>query len=126
VNKVSAIKERIKQFAEKQDVTKEFFYTSIGQTSANFRGDKLFRPIHPDRITKSWARMRTELAINKNIDWYSLKDSGITDLLRAGVPLISVRDQARHYSSAQTDTYTPKDLKVADKNIQKSSVKFLN
>jgi site-specific recombinase XerD len=80
--------------------------------------------IHPDRITKSWAKMRTELEINKNVDWYSLKDSGITDLLRAGVPLISVRDQARHHSSAQTDTYTPMDLKIADKQIKDSSVKF--
>jgi Asp-tRNA(Asn)/Glu-tRNA(Gln) amidotransferase B subunit len=68
--------------------------------------------------------MRTELNISKSIDWYSLKDSGITDLLRAGVPLISVRDQARHHSSAQTDTYTPKDLKIADQNIQVSDVKF--
>lgn len=80
--------------------------------------------IHPDRVTKNWARMRTELDISKSIDWYSLKDSGITDLLRAGVPLISVRDQARHHSSAQTDTYTPKDLKIADQNIQVSDVKF--
>lgn len=80
--------------------------------------------IHPDRVTKSWAKMRTELEINKNIDWYSLKDSGITDLLRAGVPLISVRDQARHHSSAQTDGYTPMDLKIADKKIRDSKVKF--
>jgi len=80
--------------------------------------------IHPDRVTKNWARMRTELGIDKNIDWYSLKDSGITDLLRAGVPLISVRDQARHHSSAQTDAYTPKDMKEADKNIKGSMVKF--
>ena len=80
--------------------------------------------LYPDRITKIWARMRKELKINNNIDWYSLKDSGITDLLRAGVPLISVRDQARHHSSAQTDAYTPKDLREADKNIQLSNVKF--
>lgn len=82
------------------------------------------RKIHPDRITKDWSKMRIALKISTNIDWYSLKDSGITDLLRAGVPLISVRDQARHYSSAQTDDYTPKDLKKADANIQKSNVKF--
>jgi len=97
------------------------------QTDYLFSNDN-FAPgsakIHPDRVTKSWAKMRTELEINKNIDWYSLKDSGITDLLRAGVPLISVRDQARHHSSAQTDTYTPKDLKIADKKIQDSTVKF--
>lgn len=80
--------------------------------------------IHPDRVTKKWNQMRKVLHISNEIHWYSLKDSGITDLLRAGVPLISVRDQARHYSSAQTDTYTPKELKKADKNIQTSGVKF--
>jgi len=97
------------------------------QTDFLFSNDN-FAPgaekIHPDRVTKNWAQMRTTLNISKSIDWYSLKDSGITDLLRAGVPLISVRDQARHHSSAQTDTYTPKELREADKNIQTSSVKF--
>ena len=68
--------------------------------------------------------MRTKLNLPKNVHWYSLKDSGITDLLRAGVPLISVRDHARHFSSAQTDTYTPTDMRNADPNILKSTVKF--
>ena len=97
------------------------------QTDYLFSNDN-FTPgqnkIHPDRITKNWARMRKLLGINNNIDWYSLKDSGITDLLRAGVPLISVRDQARHHSSSQTDTYTPKDIREADKNIQGSNIQF--
>jgi len=79
---------------------------------------------NPDKITKYWARMRTELKLSAKIDWYSLKDTGITDLLKAGVPLISVRDQARHYSSKQTDEYTPRNLKNADATIMNSNVKF--
>lgn len=78
----------------------------------------------PNAITKRWAYMRTKLNLPKNVHWYSLKDSGITDLLRAGVPLISVRDHARHFSSAQTDTYTPTDMRTADPNILKSTVTF--
>ena len=81
-------------------------------------------PLVPNSITKKWSYMRTKLGIDKNIHWYSLKDSGITDLLRAGVPLISVRDHARHYSSAQTDTYTPKDMRQADPEILKSKINF--
>lgn len=80
--------------------------------------------ITPNSITKRWSFMRTKLKLANNIHWYSLKDSGITDLLRAGVPLISVRDHARHHSSAQTDTYTPKDMRSADANILNSSVRF--
>lgn len=82
------------------------------------------KQLSPSKVTKRWALMRTELNLDSNIHWYSLKDSGITDLLRSGVPLISVRDQARHHSSAQTDAYTPKDLRNADQNIQVSNVKF--
>ena len=87
-----------------------------------------FRPgtkqLRPDRITRVWGNMRKELKIENNIDWYSLKDSGITDLLRAGVPLISVRDQARHHSSAQTDSYTPQEILKADGNIKDASIVF--
>jgi site-specific recombinase XerD len=82
------------------------------------------KQLSPNAITKRWSYMRDKLNLSKNIHWYSLKDSGITDLLRAGVPLISVRDHARHQSSAQTDTYTPKDMRTADPNILKSSIKF--
>ncbi len=52
MNKVSTIKDRIKYLAEKQESTLEDFFKSIGQTSANFRGDKLLRPINSDVIDK--------------------------------------------------------------------------
>lgn len=79
----------------------------------------------PMSITKRWAYMRNQLGIDGTIHWYSLKDTGITDLLRAGVPLIAVRDQARHSSSSQTDEYTPRDMKVANTDIRESSIKFI-
>lgn len=73
--------------------------------------------LNPDRITKEWIRLRNKLNFPKEIQWYSLKDTGITDLLKSGVPLISVRDQARHHSSKQTDEYTPRDLMENDQKI---------
>jgi integrase len=82
------------------------------------------KPVEPNSITKKWAWMRKKLNLDDNIHWYSLKDSGITDLLKAGVPLLSVRNHARHHSSAQTDTYTPKDMREADPQILHSSVVF--
>lgn len=78
----------------------------------------------PNKATSNWARMRNRLKISKNIQWYSLKDTGITDLILSGIPLISVRDQARHYSITQTEDYVPRSMKKADKNIQNSGVSF--
>ena len=82
------------------------------------------RKCYPNRITVLWRRMKTKITIADNIDWYSLKDTGITDLLKAGVPLISVRDQARHSSSKQTDEYTPRNLKNADATILNANIEF--
>lgn len=80
--------------------------------------------LNPDRVTREWSKMRTKLNIKKNVHWYSLKDSGITDLLMAKVPMLSVKNQARHHSSAQTDSYTPKSMRKSDLNIKESHVKF--
>lgn len=80
------------------------------------------RKLRPDRITRNWDYMRKELSLGNEIHWYSLKDSGITDLLAAGVPLISVRDQARHHSSAQTDAYTPRKILKANQNIKTADI----
>ncbi|SDT16463.1 Site-specific recombinase XerD [Maribacter dokdonensis] len=80
------------------------------------------RRLRPDRITRNWEYMRKDLQLGNEIHWYSLKDSGITDLLAAGVPLISVRDQARHHSSAQTDAYTPRKILKANQNIRTADI----
>jgi len=78
----------------------------------------------PNKSTSNWARMRKKIGVDSRIKWYSLKDSGITDLIIAGVPLISVRDQARHHSIKQTDEYTPRNMKKADTHILQSGVAF--
>ena len=46
--------------------------------------------------------------------FYSLKDTGITNMIRSNTDIISVRDQARHSSILITDIYTPKDIKEAN------------
>lgn len=79
---------------------------------------------HPDKATKEWAKMRKTLSLRAEIQWYSLKDTGITDLILAGVPLLSVRDQARHQDIKQTDEYTPRGMKHADAFVKNSGVEF--
>lgn len=78
--------------------------------------------LRPDRITRHWERMRKDIGLKHEIQWYSLKDSGITDLLAAGVPLIAVRDQARHHSSNQTDAYTPRQMLKANQEVKNANL----
>ena len=57
-------------------------------------------------ITIRWTRLKKELKLDKDYTFYSLKDTGITEMLDKKPSNISVRDQARHSSLAVTDVYT--------------------
>lgn len=58
--------------------------------------------------------LRRVLKFNSEYKFYSLKDTGITNMLRANTDILSVRDQARHSNISITDTYTPKDIQEAN------------
>lgn len=83
-------------------------------TSANFQPDP--KPLVPKKISDQWAKTRKALRFPAVYQFYSLKDSGITAMLSSGIPSIIVRDQARHYDVAQTDTYAAK-IKGANAEI---------
>jgi site-specific recombinase XerD len=80
------------------------------------------KKLAPKKISDEWVKVRKALNLPKQYQWYSLKDSGITNMLRAGVPPIAVRDQARHHSIVQTEAYTPKEIIRANTDIK--SVQF--
>ena len=61
------------------------------------------------------SRVRKDLNLSSAYKFYSLKDTGITNMLKANLDVLTVRDQARHSSILITDTYTPKDIKEANK-----------
>lgn len=50
--------------------------------------------------------------------FYSLKDSGITAMLRAGLDTLSVKEQARHSSLQITDAYTPQEIRDSNPRLQ--------
>ncbi|MDO6813789.1 hypothetical protein [Tenacibaculum soleae] len=52
MNKITNIKERIKEFAENTGENKELFFEKIGATSSNFRGKKLNTGVNADLIEK--------------------------------------------------------------------------
>ena len=49
-NKITTIKERVVEIAEKQEITKEKFFKSIGMTSASFRGKAKETPLNSNAI----------------------------------------------------------------------------
>lgn len=53
-----------------------------------------------------WSKLRKALKLRKEWKFYSLKDTGITEMLKDNMPAIEVRDQARHSSLAITEIYT--------------------
>lgn len=65
---------------------------------------------------KYWDKIRKDLRWGSQYKFYSLKDTGITNMLRH-CDVLSVRDQARHSSILMTDIYTPADLKDANQLI---------
>lgn len=71
------------------------------------KDDKQFRDFWNNHLRKA-------LKLPKQYKFYSLKDTGITNMLRANTDVLSVRDQARHSSILITDIYTPKDIQAAN------------
>ena len=85
-----------------------YLFSEGFKPGSKFRSEKYFRDY--------WTRkLRKDLKFSDRYKFYSLKDTGITNMLRANTDVLSVRDQARHSSILITDMYTPKDIKQANK-----------
>ncbi|WP_028890885.1 site-specific integrase [Tenacibaculum sp. 47A_GOM-205m] len=80
--------------------------------------------LKPKKITDTWDKLRNTLCFEKSYQWYSLKDTGITNYLQLGIPTIDVKNQARHYSITQTEAYIPKNILKAVGNIQNANLNF--
>ena len=74
------------------------------------RNEKAFRDYWHHHVRK-------HLKLTDRYKFYSLKDTGITNMLRANTDILTVRDQARHSSILITDIYTPKDIKAANEML---------
>jgi integrase/recombinase XerD len=90
-------------------------------SSDNFNVGTVQMPVR--KIATAWEKLREELNLESKYQFYSLKDTGITDLLNSGIPAIKVRDQARHYDIKITELYTPRN-KGCDVTIQDAKVSF--
>ena len=82
------------------------------------------KQLDPKKISDTWSKMRKTLNIDDSYQWYSLKDTGITNYLQLGIPTIDVKNQTRHHSISQTETYIPKTIMKAVDNIQSAKLNF--
>lgn len=57
---------------------------------------------------RTWKVMRDALGLPASYQFYSLKDTGITEMLEAGVPAKFVKELADHHSLEMTEKYTHK------------------
>lgn len=58
-----------------------------------------------DRINKNWCRLKKTLHFPQEMQLYSLRDTGITDLLKSGVDNLTVMQHADHHSLEMTTRY---------------------
>lgn len=63
------------------------------------------KPINPRRLAKKWSAMREKLELPKEMQLYSLRDSGIVQLLNDGISPDEVMKQAGHSSLEMTTVY---------------------
>lgn len=86
-----------------------YLFSDGFKPGAKKRSEKMFRDF--------WAHyVRKKLKLPEKYKFYSLKDTGITNMLRQ-YDVLSVRDQARHSSILMTDIYTPHDIQEANELI---------
>ena len=70
------------------------------------------------QFTDAWTKVRKHFGWPEEYKFYSLKDTGITDMIRDNTDLLAVRDQARHHSLEMTNLYTPMESKEANETIR--------
>ncbi len=87
----------------------------------NFRPGK--EALKPKKISDYFSKMRDTLNLPNTVQFYSWKDTGITDLFEAGIPTIKIRNQARHYDIKMTENYTHRNLE-ADPELMNKKIIF--
>lgn len=93
-----------------------FLFSDNFEPGKNGRSEKQFRDFWLNHV-------RNKLNLPAYYKFYSLKDTGITEMLRTHAT-ITVRDQARHSSLLTTDRYTPHDIQEANSMIKNHQGEF--
>lgn len=75
--------------------------------------------IDPKKFRDHWAKVSRKLKLKKEWKFYSLKDTGITEMLRQNTTApIHVKEQARHSSLAITEIYIGENRKAVPEILE--------
>jgi site-specific recombinase XerD len=108
----------IKELIEDIDASrKNWFLFSMDFRPGTIRRD-------PREIARYWSDLRKTLRLKKEIQFYSLRDSGIIQMLRDGRSPKEVMEAADHSSIEVTNKYVKEARKEASENIKKKSTAF--
>lgn len=88
----------------------------------DFKINKTMCPEHDYRI--AWSNLRDELNLPEEMQLYSLKDTGITDMLESGVATIDVMKQAGHHDLRITTRYANHEDKNLASKMHEKGLKF--
>lgn len=99
---------------------------NLGNKESFLFGDHKEYDFHPGKIqmcsrklAKYWSeKVRPACGLPQEVQFYSLKDTGITNMLSSGVPINEVQRQADHTSVAVTAIYVGKTCPKANKLLQ--------
>ena len=75
-------------------------------------------------MQRCWDKMRKELNLPKEMQQYSFRDTGITDLLQSGVTPLTVKQFADHHSLEMTTIYSNHVNPHLQETIYKNAPKF--
>ena len=97
--------------------TNYYLFSSGCRPGAEYRSEKQFRDY--------WhLHLRPALKLKPQYKFYSLKDTGVTAMLRNNVDKLSIRDQARWHSVLMADIYTPHDIQDANELLKDYDTDF--
>lgn len=63
------------------------------------------KPIRYQNFRESWDRMRKELHLPQEMQLYSLRDTGINEMLKSGIDPLTVMQHADHHDLSMTTRY---------------------
>lgn len=110
------------EMIEKLDIgsiDKEWYLFGTGKGS--YPGPE---PVSQSRFRKRWDKIRKDLNLPSEMQLYSLRDTGIVDLLHSGVDQLSVQKHADHSSHSVQSIYTDHYDEHLSDTIYNSNTKF--
>lgn len=63
------------------------------------------KPMSHSRFSKDWIKMRKELQLPEEMQLYSLRDTGINEMLKSGIDPLTVMQHADHHDLSMTTRY---------------------